>query len=127
MCTHKNTSLTCRLKPKVSVLAVQFSMGHLLIPLMLQATSLPLGFVPTATVDIPWYLISNVAILPGSYGKVNVNVILNQGHIVGTNRNQVNTSSPLQTQSKGISGIYSIKILHNVSIVYSAPLYLHFS
>ena len=36
MCTDKNTGLTHRLKP-VSVLAVQFSVGHLLLPLTLQA------------------------------------------------------------------------------------------
>ena len=94
MCTDKNTSLTHRLKPNVSVLAVQFSVGHLLLPLMLQATLLPLGFAPTAAVDIPWYTISNVVILPGSYGKVTVNVILNWGHVV-----EIDSSSPLQTQT----------------------------
>ena len=88
MCADKNTSLTHRLKPNISVLAVQFSVDHLLLPLMLQATSLPLGFVPTAAVDIPWYMISNVTILPGSYGNVIINVILNWGHVVGTNWNQ---------------------------------------
>ena len=108
MYTDENTCLIRRLKPKVAVLAVQFSVGLLLLPLMLQTIlHCLLALYQQQLLISLGIMTSNVASLPGSYGKVTLNVILNRGHIVGTNRNQVNTPSPFRHKVKVLMVIYS--------------------